>query len=377
MYGIIAHELRTPVSAIEMMTHHETEEWINDKDQVVLAVKDLLHSIDDMKMLVNPELKRDLHLEETTVTELNTAINSMVASAIALNHMDYKQSTNLPSQLESLPFTTDAYRLKACVTNIIRNACLHSEGSSVRCTIDTILDNHGSTLLRWTISDDGKGISTVQQRKMFKAFERGDSQSEGTGLGLHIAKSWIQDIGGHLQYRRLSPGSEFTVTVPLKPIQNIETSKGVASQSEYIEQYAKRLKVLFVEDDKLLIMVTTKLLGPMFAAFDHANDGIEGLEMAEADYDLILTDYFMPNMTGLEMTQQLRQKGDMRPIISATAATIGQESQELLDAGVDLILPKPLSKESILKALLDLAQQGKLPITQETSSSYILNSAHN
>ena len=360
MYGIIAHELRTPVSAIEMMTHHESEEWINDKHQVALAAKDLLHSIDDMKMLVNPELKREIHLESTTVAQLNTAINSMVASAIALNHIEFKQITKLPDQLESLSFTTDAYRIKACVTNLIRNACLHSEGSMIWCSTDSQLDQDGNTLLRWTISDDGKGISAVQQRKMFKAFERGDTQSKGTGLGLHIAKSWIQEIGGNLQYRRLSPGSEFTLTVPLKPVRESEPSGDLSLPFEDIEQYAKQLKVLFVEDDKLLQMVTPKLLGPLFAAFDLANDGLEGLEMAKGDYDLILTDYFMPNMTGVEMTQKLRQEGDLRPIISATAATIGKESQELIDAGVDLVLPKPLSKESILKALHSLSQQGKL-----------------
>ena len=365
MYGIIAHELRTPVSAIEMMTHHESEEWINDKHQVALAAKDLLHSIDDMKMLVNPELKREIHLENTTVAELNTAINSMVASAIALNHMEFKQITKLPDQLESLSFTTDAYRIKACVTNLIRNACLHSEGSKIWCSTDSQLDQDGDTLLRWTISDDGKGISAVQQRKMFKAFERGDTQSEGTGLGLHIAKSWIQEIGGSLQYRRLSPGSEFTLTVPLKPVRESEPSDALSLPFDDIEQYAKQLKVLFVEDDKLLQMVTEKLLGPLFAAFDLANDGLEGLEMAKGDYDLILTDYFMPNMTGVEMTQKLRQEGDLRPITSATAATIGKESQELLGAGVDLVLPKPLSKESILKALHSLSQQGKLSNTHQ------------
>ena len=65
------------------------------------------------------------------------------------------------------------------------------------------------------------------------------------------------------------------------------------------------------------------------------------------------------------MTQKLRQEGDLRPIISATAATIGKESQELIDAGVDLVLPKPLSKESILKALHSLSQQGKFSNTHQ------------
>lgn len=369
MYGVVAHELRTPVSAIEMMTHHNTQEWLEDKEQVAQAASDLLHSIDDMKMLVNPELKREIHWGDISVNQLNKSINTMVASAVALNNMEYKQTTRLPSPLKELCFTTDAYRLKACVTNLIRNACLHSEGSRVECITDSFVDSDGNTILRWIISDNGKGISTEVQRVMFQPFERGMTQSEGTGLGLHVAQKWVEDLGGSLSFRALMPGSEFTLSLPIRHASDLVAPKYDAALVDDIEQQVKGLKVLFVEDDNLIQMVTIKLLGPLFAAFDLAKDGEEGLEMAKGGYDLILTDYFMPNMTGVEMTKKLRQDGYVGPIISVTAATIGSESQDLRDAGVDVVLAKPLGKTALLNAISGLVKEGRLLLREQNQSA--------
>ena len=83
------------------------------------------------------------------------------------------------------------------------------------------------------------------------------------------------------------------------------------------------------------------------------------LQAAQEDYDIILTDYFMPNLTGAERTEKLRSQGDERPIIAVTAATIGNEAEELLQAGVDMVLPKPLNKKAVLNALGEFAAAGR------------------
>lgn len=362
MYGVIAHELRTPVAAIEMMTHHGPSEWQKDRSLVRNAVKDLLHSIDDMKMLVNPELKRELRLGSTTIDELNAQINSTVASAVALNDIQFKQTAELTGFLASQQFKTDAYRVKACVTNLIRNACLHSEGSTVWCRVDSFVDDQGTQYLRWRVCDDGKGIPEAYQASMFEPFRRSDSKAEGTGLGLHIARSWIRELNGELQYRALNPGSEFTLTLPI--VKSDESEEKSASDQNLckLEDGLAPLKVLFVEDDRLLRMVTAKAFGNLFAVFDQAKDGFEGLQMADLDYDIIITDYFMPNMSGLDLIKKLRQRGDARPIIAATAATIGKETENLLCAGADAVLHKPMTKESLLKTINDLCKKGRLKI---------------
>ena len=367
MYGIIAHELRTPVAAISMMAQSDNEQWLNDKSSIETAAHDLLHSIDDMKMLINPELKREMRIESTTVSDLNNGINTMVASAVAATRMQYQQLTNLPSEVQSKRFTTDTYRVKAAVTNLIRNACLHSEGTKVWCITSVDVDNDGQSIIRWTVGDNGKGIPEYKVPKLFKPFERGESRAEGTGLGLHIAKTWIEELDGELIYRRSVQGSEFVLSIPLKSSREVDVKASDSPenhQMERVKKLASQLRLLFIEDDKLIQKVTAHILKPLFAEVTIVNDGKEGLEQAADNYDLILTDYFMPNMTGVELSECLRQRGDTRPIIAATAATIGKEGEELLQAGVDLVLPKPLSAQAVLKSLDELIASGRFPRLQ-------------
>jgi PAS domain S-box-containing protein len=367
MYGIIAHELRTPVAAISMMAQNDVNQWVKNQASIDTAAQDLLHSIDDMKMLVNPELKRDMRLESTTVSDINNGVNAMVASAVAVTRMQYQQLTSLPEEMQNEPFTTDTYRVKAAVTNLVRNACLHSEGSKVWCVTSSEVDDEGQSLIRWTVGDDGKGIPESKVPNLFKPFERGDSRAEGTGLGLHIAKTWIEELGGSLIYRRTAQGSDFILSVPVKgkPSDQGATNSQVEQveqvDEESLKKVASQLRLLFVEDDKLIQKVTTHVLKPLFAEITIANDGQEGLEMAADDYDLILTDYFMPNLTGAQMTAALRERGDQRPIIAATAATIGKEADELVESGADAVLSKPLNAQVVLKLLAEFIASDRFP----------------
>jgi PAS domain S-box-containing protein len=367
MYGIIAHELRTPVAAISMMAQNDVNQWVKNQASIDTAAQDLLHSIDDMKMLVNPELKRDMRLESTTVSDINNGVNAMVASAVAVTRMQYQQLTSLPEEMQNEPFTTDTYRVKAAVTNLVRNACLHSEGSKVWCVTSSEVDDEGQSLIRWTVGDDGKGIPESKVPNLFKPFERGDSRAEGTGLGLHIAKTWIEELGGSLIYRRTAQGSDFILSVPVKgkPSDQGATNSQVEQveqvDEESLKKVASQLRLLFVEDDKLIQKVTTHVLKPLFAEITIANDGQEGLEMAADDYDLILTDYFMPNLTGAQMTAALRERGDQRPIIAATAATIGKEADELVESGADAVLSKPLNARVVLKLLAEFIASDRFP----------------
>jgi PAS domain S-box-containing protein len=364
LYGIIAHELRTPLSAIEMMTHHDQAQWIKDQSIISDAAHDLLHRIDDMKMLVNPELKRKMHLEPTTVSDINTSINTMVASAVARTRMNYKLNQILPDVMKNQSFTTDVYRVKAAVTNLVRNACLHSEGSEVSCITSHRFDEQGKAFICWSVSDNGKGVPEDILPNLFKPFERGDSRAEGTGLGLYIAKEWIEELGGELIYRGLEVGSEFVVSIPFNTTKKSEltTSGSAADDSmKHIKKLASELRVLLVEDDALIQKFTKLMLKPLFAVITIASDGEQGMKLATEDYDLILTDYFMPKLTGVEMTERLRRQGYKGPIIGVTAATIGKERQELLSAGADIVLPKPLNANVVLQSLIQLFEAERFP----------------
>lgn len=358
MYGIIAHELRTPVAAIEMMTNHEGAEWSKDRDLIRTAAHDLLHSIDDMKMLVNPDLKREQHIESVTTENLNRSISAMVASAVATAGVLYQQMTLLPERMGRKSFATDAYRVKAAVTNLVRNACLHSEGSRVSCLTSLTTDESGRDFIQWTVSDNGKGIPDDKVSGLFEPFARGDSKAEGTGLGLHIARSWIEEIGGTLEYRKIPLGSEFVVLVPFESEESKLATKSAADSLTQAKSLASQLRILLVEDDKVLQMVTHQMLSKIFVSVEVASDGVQGVERAAEGFDLILADYFMPNMTGVEMAATLRAQGFEQPIVGATAATIAGQDQEMLDAGMNKVLLKPINTQMVLRTIQELHNEG-------------------
>lgn len=369
LFGMVAHELRTPVAAIMMMVNESSDaELLERKSDILRSSRDLLNTIDDMRMLVNPDLKRPIRLETFTVEELNEQISTSVASIVSATGMQYLQRNALPIRSATQSFSSDSYRVRHAVANLIKNACLHADGSRVSLISRIYQDGLGDDYLQWVVLDDGVGIPEAMVQRLFSAGERGHSKSDGSGFGLYIAKSWIEELGGSVNYRLrqgANRGSEFRVTVPLVR-ESAESPVEVASESEAqrLKQFSE-LKVLMVEDEAVLRMLGQKLVGQVVASVDVAENGAVGLERFSEAYDLVLTDYFMPQVNGPEMIKAMRAQGFKGPIIGVTAATIGEQRLDLLDAGADLVLNKPLTKESIIDAFEQLSQSGRLKQTEE------------
>ena len=115
------------------------------------------------------------------------------------------------------------------------------------------------------------------------------------------------------------------------------------------DKVAKLMRVLYAEDQKTLQMLTTALLKKQGAQVVLANDGAEALELFETqDFDFVLTDIMMPNLDGYGLTQALRKNGYRNKIIGLTAATIGLETDQLLAAGADATLSKPVDINTLV-----------------------------
>ncbi len=368
VYGMIAHELRTPVSAIQMMADDDSaEEWKVHQKEVLNASRQLLHTIDDMRMVVNPDLKRPTRIESFTINELASSIATNVTTAVTSTGFDFQLKFDLAPGLMERRFSSDVYRIKVALTNLIRNACLHSGGSQVSLKVSAESTDQQHWFLYWTVSDDGKGIAPEEVERLFDPFVRGDTHAEGTGLGLHIARSWIQEIGGDLTYSPDSPatGAEFRVFFPVIS-QALEDQQLSPDRDECQKANAVllRLNVLLVDDDLMLRTVGQQFLSKMVSSVELAENGLAAMQALSsasgADVDLILTDYFMPEMNGVEMIRALRLNGYTRPIIGLTAATLGNQTQDLIDAGADIVIPKPLTKEVFIESVLELLKKGRI-----------------
>ena len=360
LFGMVAHELRTPVAAISMMTDHIDDlEWGRDRKHIQESAKDLLNTIDDMRLLINPELPRPVRRAAFTIKELNGGVAASVASIVAATGVQYQQYNATPMALVDDELSTDTYRVRVAVTNIVKNACLHSGGTRV-WLVSRLYTDQGEDFLEWLVGDNGSGIPEDQVERLFNAGERGDSKAEGSGLGLHITKSWIEEIGGAVQYRSgVKSGSEFMIRVPLIRANNAHSEEDVVN-TDRLEQLMGQLNVLMLEDEAMLRLLGQKLVSKLVASVQVAENGSDGLKVFDpSKHNLVLTDYFMPEITGVEFARRLRGLGYTGVIIGVTAATLGDQRDEMLQAGVDMVLLKPLNAEMFKNSIAQLMAAGR------------------
>lgn len=359
LYAMTAHELRTPLSALDMMCSSDSrEEWWAHRTLFQSTLKQTFHTLDDMRMLINPDLKRPTRKENVQVKEFNQTIVSLTTAVVITNSFKLDLIEKLPQHLAETWFETDTYRLRAALLNVIRNACIHSKGDHIWLT-SSIADNAGGEKeLCWTVEDNGTGVDEQIIDRLFEPFARGTTGADGTGMGLHIAQQWLREIGGDVTYEAIDSGSRFYIRIPAVHAQRrLDNDTNTARPNHS----GRPLRVLFVEDDRTLGMLGRKILKDLGMKVELAKDGKQACDMLAAGFDIIMTDYYMPNMTGKELAIQARDSGFNGPIIVLTAANLADEEAVLLDAGADEVLVKPLTP-SMMTTLCDrLKGQGKLP----------------
>ena len=362
MFAIIGHELRTPAAALSMMLE-EMSESTGSPDKAVLqsTAAHLLGVLDDMRLVVNPEQNLPVKLETFIPGQLLELLQAQVAPLLRSKRIQLSLALGAEA---GRALVSDTRRLRIALLNLIRNACLHSGGRCIRVSFDAgpDADAPGRVLTRWVVEDDGCGIDAATQSTMFEAFVRGASIEDGCGLGLYILRRTVESLGGSIRYRpRPGGGSSFEVELAVAAASPVAAGAAAAVGSASPRADFSGLRVLLVEDDKVLRAVTSLILQRVVGAVDAAADGREALSLlAERDYDLLLTDYFMPWLNGLQLIEHLREQHQTVPVIGVTAATLGDEAERLRRAGADGVLDKPLTKDSLLRALARLREAGRL-----------------
>lgn len=343
LYAMTAHELRTPLAALEMMCNtDQPDEWWSQKAFFEHALQDVFHTLDDMRMLINPEIKRPIRITAVNLPEFNKSIVVATSAVVASNSFKMDLIDDLPQTLATTTVELDSYRLRASIVNLIRNACLHSQGTRVwlRCAT---AEKGGVQYLQWDVEDNGVGVDPPLVANLFQPFARGNQSTEGTGMGLHIARSWVEEIGGSLTYRHGDHGSTFRIRAPLVIAPETREPTLSATVTATYDPAHSAPRVLLAEDDRMLRMLGEKLLRNMGAQVETAEDGAAALAQLDNDFDLVLTDFYMPKMTGLDLLKQAKLRGIRAKIVVLTAANLSEELDKLELAGADKVLIKPLN----------------------------------
>ncbi len=351
LFAIISHEMRTPVATLQMLIEDLEQGAPSPKhtEQMKSTVDHLMSVLQDMTQAVNPE--RALPISKSTFhpNQLLIDAHSQMTRLAELNGMVVKLEL---IDNENIRLESDKQRIKIIALNLIKNAIHHSKGSAINVKAEwSQRVDKGYFIL--TVSDDGQGIPREATSKIFEPFERLGTKVDGSGLGLFIVRQSLNELHGDVDVERNEQGgARFVVKIPMVDLNAKQSEPVFRQESKDTSDLLKRLNLLVVEDDPIIRMVSKNLLGKLVNQVDVAENGHIGYEMATSkEYDLILSDFFMPVLDGRQMILKLRREGVEVPIVAVTAAVMGQESEALLDAGANKVIAKPISMNTFLEVV--------------------------
>ncbi len=378
----MSHEIRTPIHVMlgmnEMILRESRSEQIQDYGRKIQnAGKTLL-------LLINNILDvSKIESGKLTVTEARYLTADLMDELIVVGKEEtgrYGLSFAVRTD-ETLPaaLVGDTVYLRQIVVNFLSNAAKYTREGGVTLVFS---QKPGHTpdeiLLRVSVGDTGIGIREENMALLFDAFTRADMPKnqyiEGTGLGLAIAKELTELMGGQISVEsRWGEGSVFTLELPQKvadvtPMGNLDRAAEKTSAA-YTGFIAPSGSVLLVDDNEENLQVLRSLLSRTLLRIDTAKSGAECLEKAaNRRFDVIVMDYMMPKMDGLETLAGLKAlPGFDTPVVALTANVVAEVRQKLLAAGFANDLSKPVMWRDLETAIASLLP--KALVTQRTISA--------
>jgi signal transduction histidine kinase/CheY-like chemotaxis protein len=353
LFSVISHELRTPASILSMIADEldEGRSWEEAGPRMRAVLDQLLSIMTDMRQAVLPEQNLPVRIEpmrpEDVVMSICHAFRPM-AEARGINIR-----VDLAPEAKQLR-ASDRVRVNQTLTNLVKNAILHSQATEIRLSYDEKEEGFAT----WMVSDNGRNLPPEQRERLFQPFVRGESggmKTDGSGLGLYIAKGAIELLGGTIEFvDEPMSGAVFRIRLPLRSL--VDAEKSLTSTADLPK--TESLRVLLLEDSEPMGELMSARLEKSFAEVIWLRDGASGLAwLAVNDVDLVVTDLYMPGMTGDELVRKLRQRRFDKPVIGMTAAELGPDVERFRAAGANVVLPKPLRVNDLRAALAQCQAQ--------------------
>ena len=349
----MSHEIRTPMNAIigldsialnDSEISEQTRGYLEKIGTSAHHLLDIINDILDMSRIESGRLT--IKNEEFSFSKALEQVNAIISGQCRDKGLTYECRTK--GQIDEY-YIGDGMKLRQVLINILGNAVKFTpEGGSVSLFIEDAARMGDKATLRFTISDTGIGMSEEYLPKLFEAFSQEDSSNTtrygSTGLGLPITKSIVELMNGTIGVEsEKGRGSTFTVTVTL----TLADRRSVPEDD--VELRPHEMSVLVIDDDRIACEHAEVVLGQLGVSCDTALSGREAVELTKMrhtrrdDYDLVLVDWRMPEMDGLETTRQIRSiVGPDTPIIILTSYNWEEVEQEAREAGVDTFVSKPL-----------------------------------
>lgn len=356
----MSHDIRTPMNAIVGMTAIATAN-IDDRQQLMNCLKKITLSSRHLLGLINDILdmskiesgKMTLNPDMVSLREAMDSIVTIIQPQIKTKNQVFDVFI---SNILAENVYCDGVRLNQVLINFLSNAYKFTpEGGEIHVYLSQEESPRGDDFVRvhFRVKDSGMGMTPEFQKKIFESFSREDStrvhKTEGTGLGMAISKYIVDAMEGTIEvHSEVGKGTEFHVILDLE--------KATVKEEDMV---LPSWNMLLVDDDEQLCRETAEKLEELTIHCDWAVDGRTAIRMVEEHhnrqdaYQIVLLDWRMEGMNGIETARELRHKfGDEMPILIISAYDWSDIEEEAREAGISGFISKPLFKSTLYHGLL-------------------------
>ena len=370
----ISHELRTPLNGIVGLSRSlldteltaEQEKYLKTIHVSAVTLGNIFNDIIDMDKMERRKVQLDN--QPVDFTSFLADLENLSALQAQQKGLRFNLEPTLPLPHQVI---TDGTRLRQILWNLISNAVKFTQQGQV--TVRVRYDE--GDMLHFEVEDSGIGIPQDELDKIFAMYyqvkdSHGGKPATGTGIGLAVSRRLAKNMGGDITVTsEQGKGSTFTLTIHAPSV-----AEEVDDAFDEDDMPLPALNVLLVEDIELNVIVARSVLEKLGNSVDVAMTGKAALEMFKpGEYDLVLLDIQLPDMTGLDISRELTKRyprEDLPPLVALTANVL-KDKQEYLNAGMDDVLSKPLSVPALtamIKKFWDTQDDEESTVTTEENS---------
>ena len=363
----MSHEIRTPMNAIIGMSYLLQQTDLTPKQtdyisKIQSSSQSLLGIINDILDFSKIESgKLDMEMAELNLDDTMNSLADMLGIKAYQKGVEllFEYASEIPRRLKG-----DALRLGQILINLTNNAIKFTDQGEIVVSVERVHQTEQEVTLQFAVRDTGIGMTEEQRDRLFQAFSQADASTTrkygGTGLGLVICARLVEMMGGRIWVEsKLDQGSTFFFTAVFGKVDG--------GEDECIRMEVPLLKVLVIDDNHAAVEILVNILNSWRFYALGVQSGAEGLKLLketlqEEPFDLVLLDWRMPEMDGIETARRIRKLGLQREpnIMMVSAYDFAEMTEEMHQLGIKKYIVKPITKSQLFDALMELfsGQQG-------------------